>query len=87
MTAAGPKLEKADLQPAEPTLDVHTFSDKIVEATMHFQVLRLSDSFFLWIGSSPQFNNLAMAMVTRFVSVQFVTVANVMILLFSWWNA
>ncbi|XP_067906065.1 proteasome assembly chaperone 4 [Heterodontus francisci] len=49
-----------------PTLSVHNFSEKLSEQTVHFHVLRMKDSFFLWVGSAPTFSNLAVAMCTKF---------------------
>ena len=69
MTAEENALEKADCQPAEPKIKVHNFSDKVLDSTVHFQVLKLEDSFLLWVGSTPNMENLAMAMATKFVSV------------------
>ncbi len=61
-------LETADIQPAQPKLSVHTFTEKILETVVHFQVAKLSESFILWVGSTPNMDNLAMAMATKFVS-------------------
>ncbi|XP_048404016.1 proteasome assembly chaperone 4 [Stegostoma tigrinum] len=51
---------------ARQTLSVHNFSEKLSELTVHFHVLRMKDSFFLWVGSSPILSNLAVAMCTKF---------------------
>ena len=62
------KLEKT-LQPLECRLRLHSFSEKLAESQIHFQVLRMEDSFFVWIGiSPPDFKNLAVAVQSKFVS-------------------
>ncbi|XP_060706101.1 proteasome assembly chaperone 4 isoform X1 [Hemiscyllium ocellatum] len=48
------------------TLSVHNFSEKLSEQMVHFHVLRMKDSFFLWVGSTPTLSNLAVAMCTKF---------------------
>ncbi|XP_078395670.1 proteasome assembly chaperone 4 [Cetorhinus maximus] len=54
---------------AVQTLSVHNFSEKLSEQTVHFHVLRMKDSFFLWVGSAPNLSNLAVAMCTKFDSM------------------
>ncbi|KAF3835518.1 hypothetical protein F7725_028076 [Dissostichus mawsoni] len=34
-------------------IKVHNFSEKILEQSIHFHVMKLSGGFFLWVGSSP----------------------------------
>ena len=66
------KLEKT-LQPLECRLKMHSFSDKLAETQIHFQVLRMEQSFFVWIGiSPPRFQNFAVAVQNRFVSLNYV---------------
>lgn len=53
-----------DIKVLEPTLKVHTFKDKIMEHEVFFQVIKLQDSFYIWLGKSSQFGDLSVAMVT-----------------------
>ncbi|KAK3596752.1 hypothetical protein CHS0354_038749 [Potamilus streckersoni] len=49
--------------PFPANIAIHTFSEKIMDTYMYFQVLKLSDSFWLWIGSSPaKFGDFTVAM-------------------------
>ncbi|XP_043575408.1 proteasome assembly chaperone 4 isoform X1 [Chiloscyllium plagiosum] len=50
----------------QQALSVHNFSEKLSEQMVHFHVLRMKDSFFLWVGSTPTLSNLAVAMCTKF---------------------
>ncbi|KAM9832037.1 proteasome assembly chaperone 4 [Neosynchiropus ocellatus] len=50
------------------SISVHNFSDRILEQTVHFHVMRLSGGFFLWLGSSPALSNLAVSMSSKFDS-------------------
>lgn len=47
---------------------VNTFKEKILGFDVHFYVLRMQQSFFLWIGTEPHLETLSVAMPTRFVS-------------------
>lgn len=49
-------------------LKYHVFSDKIMDTVVNFQVLKLKDSFYVWIGSSNKLRNVTVAMPTKFVS-------------------
>lgn len=49
-------------------LKYHVFSDKIMDTVVNFQVLKLKDSFYVWIGSSNKLGNVTVAMPTKFVS-------------------
>lgn len=53
---------------AECSIGIHQFSDKFLDTTVHFQVLKMSDSFHVWCGSSPLLSNMAVAMQTKYVS-------------------
>lgn len=55
----------------EPQLKYHVFSDKIMDTVVNFQVLKLKDSFYVWIGSSNKLGNVTVAMPTKFVSKYF----------------
>ncbi|KAJ7986358.1 hypothetical protein DPEC_G00339090 [Dallia pectoralis] len=43
-------------------ITVHDFSEKILEQTVHFHVIKLTGGFFLWVGSKPVLSNLAVSM-------------------------
>lgn len=49
-------------------LKYHVFSDKIMDTVVNFQVLKLKDSFYVWMGSSNKLGNVTVAMPTKFVS-------------------
>lgn len=51
---------------AECSIGIHQFSDKFLDTTVHFQVLKMSDSFHVWCGSSPLLSNMAVAMQTKY---------------------
>nr|XP_022321056.1 proteasome assembly chaperone 4-like [Crassostrea virginica] len=53
----------------EPRLKYHFFSDKIMDTVVNFQVLKLRDSFYVWIGTSNKLGNVTVAMPTKFSSV------------------
>ena len=60
-------LETAVLQPTESRIGIHNFSDTFLNTTVHFHVMRMEESFFLWIAHKENIDNLAMAMKTKFV--------------------
>ncbi|XP_056131972.1 proteasome assembly chaperone 4 [Lampris incognitus] len=47
-------------------ITVHNFSEKILEQTIHFHVMKLNGGFFLWVGSTPVLSNLAVSMSSRY---------------------
>lgn len=47
---------------------LHNFSARLWEQLVHFHVMRLTDSLFLWVGATPHLRNLAVAMCSRYVS-------------------
>ena len=53
--------DKPDVIHKDPCVKIHTFQEKIMESTVYFQVIRLQDSFFLWLGKSKQFGDLSVA--------------------------
>lgn len=53
---------------AECKFKVHTFSDTLLDQKVHFQILKMTDSLYVWIGTSPEMNALAVAMCTKYVS-------------------
>ncbi|KAK2556923.1 Proteasome assembly chaperone 4 [Acropora cervicornis] len=70
----GSGLEGCEI--VECKFKVHTFSDTLLDQTVYFQVLRMKDSLYIWIGSSPELSSLAVAMCTRYDSVP--SVANLL---------
>uniref|UniRef100_A0A8C5VL58 Proteasome assembly chaperone 4 n=1 Tax=Microcebus murinus TaxID=30608 RepID=A0A8C5VL58_MICMU len=57
--------------PASAAGDVslHNFSARLWEQLVHFHVMRLTDSLFLWVGATPHLRNLAVAMCSRYDSI------------------
>lgn len=51
-------------------VSLHNFSARLWEQLVHFHVMRLTDSLFLWVGTTPHLRNLAVAMCSRYVSVR-----------------
>lgn len=49
-------------------VSLHNFSARLWEQLVHFHVMRLTDSLFLWVGATPHLRNLAVAMCNRYVS-------------------
>ncbi|XP_054983589.1 proteasome assembly chaperone 4 [Sorex araneus] len=54
-------------------VSLHNFSARLWEQLVHFHVMRLADSLFLWVGATPHLRNLAVAMCSRFDSVPVAT--------------
>ncbi|XP_055964462.1 proteasome assembly chaperone 4 [Sorex fumeus] len=54
-------------------VSLHNFSARLWEQLVHFHVMRLTDSLFLWVGATPHLRNLAVAMCSRFDSVPVAT--------------
>uniref|UniRef100_A0A8C5W5L2 Proteasome assembly chaperone 4 n=1 Tax=Microcebus murinus TaxID=30608 RepID=A0A8C5W5L2_MICMU len=56
--------------PASAAGDVslHNFSARLWEQLVHFHVMRLTDSLFLWVGATPHLRNLVVAMCSRYDS-------------------
>lgn len=55
-------MERA--QVVDPNLKLHTFKEKIMDTDIYFQVLKLTDSFYLWLGKTNNFGDLSVAMAT-----------------------
>lgn len=55
--------------PAECKFKMHTFSEMILDQKVHFQILKMTDSLYFWIGNSLEMDSLAVAMCTKFVSI------------------
>uniref|UniRef100_A0A2K5QGZ3 Proteasome assembly chaperone 4 n=1 Tax=Cebus imitator TaxID=2715852 RepID=A0A2K5QGZ3_CEBIM len=47
-------------------VSLHNFSARLWEQLVHFHVMRLTDSLFLWVGATPHLRNLAVAMCSRY---------------------
>ena len=59
----------AEMQVEESSgVGVSTFKEKILGFDIHFYILRMRQSFFVWIGTEPNLEALSVAMQTRFVS-------------------
>ena len=58
---------------------VKTFSEDFLGERVHFYVLRLKQSFLLWIGTGATFKSLAVAMSTRLVNILFLQIFNISI--------
>ena len=56
------ETDDADIKYIEPTIKVHEFHEKIMDTDVYFQVVKLQDSFHLWIGKSKHFGDLSVAM-------------------------
>lgn len=52
--------------PAECKFTLHTFSDTLLDQKVHFQILKMTDSLYVWIGISPEMDALAVAMCTKY---------------------
>ncbi|CAH1779529.1 unnamed protein product [Owenia fusiformis] len=45
---------------------IHNFTGRCMETQVHFHVMKMKDSFMVWIGDSPKLDNFSMAMQTKF---------------------
>ncbi|XP_046994199.1 proteasome assembly chaperone 4 [Schistocerca americana] len=52
----------------EPSVELHSFQEVLCEKLITYQVLRLQDSIFIWIGSSenPAMEDLSVAIQTQY---------------------
>ncbi|KAM5320654.1 proteasome assembly chaperone 4 isoform 2-T2 [Glossophaga mutica] len=50
-------------------VSLHNFSARLWEQLVHFHVMRLTDSLFLWVGATPHLRNLSVAMCSRYDSI------------------
>ncbi|XP_041375792.1 proteasome assembly chaperone 4-like [Gigantopelta aegis] len=53
----------------EHSLHVHSFQTKILDTTVFFQVIKLNNSFHLFVGNVPTLQNMAMSMNTKYENV------------------
>ena len=67
-TLAGDGAVSKGCLPAECKFKIHTFSDTLLDQKVYFQILKMTDSLYVWIGTSPEMNALAVAMCTKYVS-------------------
>ncbi|GAA6098419.1 proteasome assembly chaperone 4 [Tachysurus ichikawai] len=51
------------------TVSVHDFCEKLLEHVVHFHVMKLTEGFWLWVGTSSVLSNLAVSMSSRFDSM------------------
>ncbi|XP_028912295.1 proteasome assembly chaperone 4-like [Ornithorhynchus anatinus] len=54
-------------------ISLHNFSARLWEQLIHFHVMQLTDSLFLWVGAAPSLRNLAVAMCSRYDSIPLTT--------------
>ena len=54
---------------SEAQIKVSDFSEMILDKTVYFKIIKLSDSFFVWVGLEPSLSNMAVAMPTPHTSV------------------
>ncbi|XP_062857243.1 proteasome assembly chaperone 4 [Trichomycterus rosablanca] len=57
------------MENGDDTIVIHDFSEKLLEQMVHFHVMKLNGGFFLWVGNSPVFSNLAVSMNSKFDSM------------------
>lgn len=60
--------ETAVIEYMKPNFEIHSFSTEIADSIIHFQVLKMEKSLFIWIGTGtdPTFSDLGMALVTNY---------------------
>lgn len=58
-------MEENDCQPISG-FQVHTFSEKIMDSNVFFQVIRFDGGIYLWIGTSAGFGDLTLAMKNKY---------------------
>lgn len=57
------------VQEAIGSIDVHNFTEKILEQHVHFHVMKFGGGFFLWVGSNAVLSNLAVSINSKYVSI------------------
>ena len=62
-------MSGAEQGDAFDAITVYNFCEKISEQTIHFHVMKMNGGFFLWVGASPTLSNLAVSMISKFVSL------------------
>ncbi|KAJ9592643.1 hypothetical protein L9F63_015698 [Diploptera punctata] len=63
--------ETLPIEYIKPSFEIHGFSTEITETPVYFHVMKMESSVFIWIGSGsdPTFEDLSMAMNTRYDSL------------------
>jgi hypothetical protein len=58
----------ASIEFMKPNFEIHSFCTEITEIPVYFQVLKMENSLFIWIGSGtdPTFSDLGMAINTSY---------------------
>ncbi|XP_064189947.1 proteasome assembly chaperone 4 isoform X1 [Anguilla rostrata] len=59
-------VESSNPVATEDAISVHDFSEKILEQVVHFHVMKMKGGFFLWVGTTPNLSNLAVAMSSKY---------------------
>jgi hypothetical protein len=58
----------ASIEFMKPNFEIHSFGTEVAETPVYFQVLKMENSLFIWIGSGtdPTFSDLGMALNTNY---------------------
>ncbi|XP_059156633.1 proteasome assembly chaperone 4-like [Physella acuta] len=51
------------------SLSVLDFSDNLLEKTVYFKIIKLEESFFIWVGANPILSNMAVAMPAKYGNI------------------
>ena len=54
---------------AESLFGEHNFQETVCEDTIHFKILKMKDSLFMWIGSTPNFDLMTISTPTKMVRI------------------
>ena len=49
---------------------IHNFSERLLDTVVHFHIMRMTDSLFIWMGKEAELSSLSVAMLTKYVSVR-----------------
>ncbi|KAI7799649.1 proteasome assembly chaperone 4 [Triplophysa rosa] len=60
---------ECDVQEALGSINVHNFTEKILEQNVHFHVMKFGGGFFLWVGSNAVLSNLAVSISSKYDSM------------------
>ena len=52
----------------EPKIQLFDFTENFSDTTVHFKLMVLDSSFFVWIGTDPKLANIAVSMPPKYVS-------------------
>ena len=47
---------------------IHNFSERLLDTVVHFHIMRMTDSLFIWMGKEAELSSLSVAMLTKYVS-------------------